>query len=355
MQSGGSQMAILDKTEANVELLQLSAAQGLSSEDFCTPQLLATVTNIINAANLKIYANQTNNNGDDDDDIFAGEVQAGELEDRLVKVKRAKDLADRIMTAVLKTKVVGEEPIIIKSNGVSSEGSRVTVNGMRKSLKLEGCEFHLPGNLLDIVGRIEVYQILFVHFSNPYTWGYQNQITSQVAGLSFKYTNGSAISVANLEPNRAIHIVMSRTSPKDGVKKRRKRRSVSSPVSDGSNYVVNNEVSHTNFSMNITEKKLLAVNRTNSASGAALHIRILVAKNESEMLQNSSLDESASGIDLRVYLGKGRVPTEEDYDDMIIITNRTYTEEVPILNYTLFVKERWVDFTFSQNTNDVKF
>ena len=164
--------------------------------------------------------------------------------------------------------------------------------------------------------------------SNPFTWGYIDQltITSRVPTLSFRYTNGSDISISDL--SSTIEVLMFGSSSNNYT-------ITNSSLVDSPHY---DPLADTQFETwtlgGGTRKKLVIDGRQGSSGMSALHVQVRVQALPNKTDEENNVTPMAT---IRAYLGAGFEASEEKYTDFKEITSADMASGADHRQYTFFV------------------
>ncbi|XP_070182767.1 polycystin-1-like [Littorina saxatilis] len=346
-QTTGGHTLMLQSMQNIVTVLKASVQAGLDREDFAFPSLLSSVYHLMQAvsqdSSTTSYSSTTSTSfADAFPQLVSTSSRLGigvqtldfsttalSTDHKTTVVSEAFTLAEDVTSVVLASLVLDEEKVTYQIGGMDVDGSRVTVGTVGSYHEQGGCSFTLPASMFPgLSSSDEVLRILIMLDVNPYTWGYIDQlaITSRVPTLSFKFANGSDMSISDL--SSTIDILMF--------------------DSDNNTYTVTNasllQNPHYNplangqfesWTLDAGLSKKLVVNPVMGTSGvSALHVQIRV-----EAFPNST--DSASGIlptaAIKAYLGAGFEASEESYTSYKKITTAQMWRGVDHRDYTFFV------------------
>ncbi|XP_041364412.1 polycystin-1-like [Gigantopelta aegis] len=367
-QTASSHMLIVKVLENIVQVLQSYAHQGLDWKQFVSHRLMSTISNLITAVNLAVYSPQdvssTSQSGQltgvaadfvslrsEIHSFMSGMPVGGgsrSAEDELHRrqvVPRVFRIAEQVMSTSLMTTVLTEQSLVFSLGGIDVYGQRTKTDSVWRRRELLGCMFSLSDTLFDGVIKAdqEIFQVMFVLSKNPYTWGSFKDftITSNVPALSFKYSDGSSIKLADLPTKDKIKILMFRndsnyTLATDNL--------IASP-----HYQPLDTLTYSGFTLKSKRSKKVVVDVSRGQSQvSSLHIQIRVS-----VLQNET--EAENGVtptgSVSAYLGVNYEATETKYEVFKEIGTLQMADGVDHRTYTFFIPSLTFDTASSYSVS----
>ncbi|XP_035695282.1 LOW QUALITY PROTEIN: polycystin-1-like [Branchiostoma floridae] len=195
MISETSHHGITSALEDLVQIQEEEAEEGQVVDMDTATNIMNIISNLMDAANLNIYEPTT------DISVSFSESHRREV------VTNTYSLASRYNYALLKSKVEGEEDIVITAPSISSRAKLTQASVVSTAQNISGSQFVVPRSVLGVSSEV-VSQVEMVFDTNPFTWGHQHHISSQMMSLQFARSDQTEVSVDNLPEESQIKAFM---------------------------------------------------------------------------------------------------------------------------------------------------
>lgn len=177
---------------------------------------------------------------------------------------------------------------------------------------------------------LQVLKIMIMLSSNPFTWGYIDDltITTRVPTLSFKYANGSDLSITNLPST--IEVLMFDSNSNNYT-------ITNSSLVDSPHYDPLANLQFETWTLEGGQSKKLVTDGQEGSSGmSALHVQVRIEALPNRTDVENGITPTAT---IKAYLGAGFEASEEKYTDFKEITSAHMAFGVDHRHYTFFVAE----------------
>ncbi|XP_077979376.1 polycystin-1-like [Glandiceps talaboti] len=178
---------------------------GEDPEGIPADSVLTVISNVIDALNLYII---------EQDKLF-DKVYIDEKE-RQALILNFIIQAQKLLSLLVRAKVIHELPAQVASPGIQGVGQRSNQATASLLLEVNGCKFEIPSGLFNVtVGPdVEFLEVMMCNNKNPYTWGTANSlnITSRVQMLEYRNNDGTLIPIKDLDESQRITMKMQRGS-----------------------------------------------------------------------------------------------------------------------------------------------
>ncbi|XP_078691028.1 polycystin-1-like isoform X3 [Branchiostoma floridae x Branchiostoma belcheri] len=185
MISESSHQGLTSALEAMVQIQEAEAEEGQVVDKDTATNIFNIISNIIEAAKASTFS-ETH---------------------RKAVVTKSYSLASRYNYALLKNKVEGEEDLVITAPTVSSRAKLTQASVVSTAQNISGSQFVVPSSVLGTSTEV-VSQIEMVFDTNPFTWGHQDHISSQMMSLQFARSDQTEVGVNDLPEDDRIKVFM---------------------------------------------------------------------------------------------------------------------------------------------------
>ncbi|XP_033124417.1 polycystin-1-like [Anneissia japonica] len=193
---------ILSSLDDILSVLTTLGAEGLNTNDVTSNAILMIISNTMTSLNQ--HASQQ-------------VVLNGSLDPKFQMVAINNLLTDTevLLDSLMSAQLVHEETLRLTSGTITVAAQRTYPGEISTTLNDSETYFTVPHNLFkELPQNVEILEELFIYEQNPYTWHSLavGAITTKVSQLEYKYSNGTKISIGNLDQNQMIVLGLPQTN-----------------------------------------------------------------------------------------------------------------------------------------------
>ncbi|XP_058142615.1 polycystin-1 isoform X2 [Dasypus novemcinctus] len=191
----------LHKLEGMVRILQAETTQGTATPTTIADSILNITGDLIHLASSDAQGLQA----------------PGPAPPSLMVASRAYNLSSALMRVLMRSRVLGEEPLTLAGEEIVAQGKRSDPLSLLcyGNASGPGCHFSIPAAFSGALSGLgDVVQLIFLVDSNPFPFGYISNYTvsTKVASMAFQTQAGAQIPIKRLASERAITVKVSNNS-----------------------------------------------------------------------------------------------------------------------------------------------
>ena len=317
----------------------MSSSQGVDGNSVLTSHLMASISNLMDAANAGVYdADSVVNSTKSLEaslitsfkaNISSSDTQSATRSDEDHKkfiINKAFENSEEIITVNVKNQILGQNPVEVEVSGIKFYGQRAKSDEPSTLYQTDGVAVQVSNDVLSgiVSPGTEVLQLIMGISRNPFTWGYStSKVNSKILTMSFKETSGVNLAVQSLAESRSLKFYLPDNS-KTGYSNIDAGGLISNPSYDPSE-----GLTLATYEIEKSSKKKININTAGAQNGHALHIQLRIS------LINDSLETPLDLVEF--YLGKGYEATSSTYEQKMTIETAHMMAGMDHTNYTMFI------------------